>query len=131
SRCNNKDCPPPADTEPCHDDPQPTDGKMSSFTDFLNHTTTLNYEPDETKQSAGFITSVTDPNGHTTTYELQSGSWGITKITHPDGSTIQQTFYATGSDIEHDANHSPLYLASRTDERGNTITYTRDGNFRI
>src|SRR5438093_9734687 len=40
TRCTNKDCPPPPDTEPCHAEPEPTDGKMSSFTDFLGHPTT-------------------------------------------------------------------------------------------
>ncbi|HWY51493.1 MAG TPA: RHS repeat-associated core domain-containing protein [Chthoniobacterales bacterium] len=120
-RC--KDCPPP-DTQPCLD-PQPLDGKMSSFTDFLGHTTTLTYESDSTKQSAGFITEVADPNGHTTQYARQSGSWGITTITHPDGSTIQQTFWPNNSQT------SPYYLESRTDELGHTTTYKRDGNNRI
>jgi RHS repeat-associated protein len=106
----------------CH----PTSGKLTSYTDFLGHTTNITYEdggangPDDPHY--GFIKTVTDPNGHTTTYTRQAnGGWGITQITHPDGSTIQQTFW---QDL-------PYYLASRTDELGHTTVYTRDANFRI
>ena len=102
-------------------DPMPTDGKLQSITDFMGHTMTLTYETDQGKADAGFITAVADPNGHTTSYERQTGSWGITTITHPDGSTIQQTFW---QDL-------PYYLASRTDELGHTTTYTRDSSYRI
>src|SRR5207253_2227173 len=56
------ECPPP-DTDSCSD-PGVTDGKLQSYTDFLDHTTTLAYETDTSKLSAGFITAVTDPNNH-------------------------------------------------------------------
>src|SRR5207245_6497007 len=72
TRCSNKDCPPPPDTEPCQGEPAPLDGKLLNFTDFLGHTTTLTYETDATKKSAGFITGVTDPNNKTTTYARSS-----------------------------------------------------------
>jgi RHS repeat-associated protein len=96
-------------------DPAPLDGKLLDYTDFQGHTTTLTYD------DGGFINSMTDPNGRTTTYDRQGADWGITKITHPDGSTIQQTFWQG----------QPYYLESRTDELGHTTTYTRDGKNRV
>jgi RHS repeat-associated protein len=103
--------------------PSPPDGELATETDFLGHTiATLGYD------GGGFISTVKDANGHITSYQRQANSWGITQITHPDGSTIQQTFYpAQGLD----ANSAPWYLASRTDENGHTTTYTRDNNLRI
>ncbi len=107
--------------------PDPANGKLVSYTDFLGHTTTLTYEGGDPDISPhyGFIQTVTDPNGHTTTYTRQTNSWGITTITHPDGSTIQQTFWPNNSQT------SPYYLQSRTDELGHTTNYTRDANNRI
>jgi RHS repeat-associated protein len=106
-------------------DPTPTDGKLYSYTDFQGHTTTLTYETDDTKPSAGFITAVMDANNHTTTYTRQTGSWGVTTITHPDNTTITQKYWPNDSQTQ------PYYLWKRTDERGNTTTYNRDANNRI
>lgn len=103
-------------------DPRPTDGKIQTYTDFQGHAATLTYETDDAKPSAGFVTAVTDANNHTTTYTRSSLSWGILKITHPDGSHIDQTY-------TDEAN--PYYLASRTDENGHRTDYTRDSNNRI
>jgi RHS repeat-associated protein len=116
------DCPPPTIEGGECVDPMPLDGKLLSYTDFQGHTTTLTYETDSGKASAGFITAVTDANGNTTTYTRSTLSWGILRITHPDGNHIDQTF----TDEAH-----PHYLASRTDELGRTTTYTRDSNNRI
>jgi RHS repeat-associated protein len=106
-------------------------GKLTSYTDFLGHTTTITYiqgDPDTTK-NYGFIQSVTDPNGHTTTYERQTNGWGIKTITRSvDGSAIRQTFWPV---YGFDAESSPWYLASRTDELGHTTTYNRDAKYRI
>jgi RHS repeat-associated protein len=126
------DCPPP-DSEPCQD-PTPTDGKLSSFTDFFGHTTTLTYETNDLLASAGFITAVTDANNHTTTYTRQTGSWGITKITYPDGTSIEQTFWAAPNDTNSQT--QPYYLSSRTFQHGPTdpaytVVYTRDSSNRI
>jgi len=124
NRC--QDCPPP-DTGICMP-PEPTDGKLQNYTDFLGHTTTLTYETDATKPSAGYITAVTDANGNTTTYTRSNLSWGILRVTYPptpsepQGSHIDQTY----TDEAH-----PYYLASRTDELQHTTTYTRDANNRI
>jgi len=117
ARCSDKDCPPPPDTEPCQPNPSALDGKLLNFTDFLGHTTTLTYETNDLAAAAGFITGVTDPNGHTTTYVRSNLSYAILRITHPDGTHIDQSFV----DEAH-----PYFLASRTDERGNTTTYQRN-----
>lgn len=109
------DCPPP-DTETCNP-PMPLDGKLQSFTDFQNHATILTYEADDTKPSAGFITAVKDANQNTTIYTRSNLSWGILRITHPDGNHIDQTY-------TDEAN--PYYLASRTDENGHMTVYHRD-----
>lgn len=122
-----RDCPPP-DSEACLRDPIPTDGKLYSYTDFVGNSTTLTYETNQYVPSAGFITAVTDVNGNTTRYTRSNLSWGILKITYPptpsepQGSSISQTF----TDEAH-----PHYLASRTDELGRTIIYSRDGLNRI
>lgn len=104
-----------------------TQGKLTSYSDFLGHTTSIGYDSsgDIGSPHYGFINSVTDPNLNTTTYERQTNSWGITKITHPDGTYIQQTFWPSGSQ------NQPYYLASRTDEKGNETDYQRDGKNRI
>ncbi|HSS96714.1 MAG TPA: hypothetical protein VLK33_06785, partial [Terriglobales bacterium] len=103
-------------------EPQPTDGKMYSYTDFQGHTTNIGYETDSTKSSAGFITSVSDVNNQVTTYTRSTISYAILRITHPDGTYIDQTY----SDEAH-----PHYLASRTDENFHRTDYTRDTNNRI
>jgi RHS repeat-associated protein len=113
------DCPPPGGE--CID-PMPLDGKVSSYTDFQGHTTTLTYETDSSKASAGFITAVKDASNNTTTYTRSTLSWGILRITHPDGNHIDQTY----TDESH-----PHYLASRTDENNHRTDYTRDSNNRI
>ena len=107
--------------------PSPPDAKLHTITDYLGNTTTITYYDDGS--SAGFINSVTDPNNHTTTYARQTESWGITKITHPDGKYIKQTFWGGPGDTDNQT--QPYYLASRTDEMFRTTTYTRDSNNRI
>jgi RHS repeat-associated protein len=103
-------------------DPTPTDGKLYSYTDFQGHTTTLTYSDGSTDGAPGFITAVMDANNHTTTYTRSSVSWAILRITHPDGSYIDQTY----TDESH-----PYYLTSRTDENIHRTDYTRDSNNRI
>ena len=116
------DCPPPTIEGGECIDPMPLDGKLINYTDFQGHTTTLTYESDASKASAGFITAVTDANNHTTTYTRSTLSWGILRISHPDGSHMDQTY----TDEAH-----PHYLASRTDENNHRTDYTRDSNNRI
>jgi RHS repeat-associated protein len=100
-------------------------GKMLTYTDFVGNLTTFEYEP-EGSFNIGFLKKATDANGHSTSYTRQTGSWGITRITHDaDLSYISQTFWPNNSQT------SPYYLASRTNELGRTTTYTRDSNNRI
>jgi RHS repeat-associated protein len=101
-------------------------GKLINYTDFQGHLTRLTYNAGDSHiPSFGFINSVTDANNHTTTYTRQANSWGIKRITHHDGSHIDQTYWPNNSES------SPYFLASRTDELGRTTTYTRDSNNRI
>jgi RHS repeat-associated protein len=119
--CRPPNCPPP-DSDPCPGSPFPLDGKLTSYTDFQGHNTTLNYEADG-GAGDGYISSVVDVNNHTTTY-VRSGTWGITSIiypataTEPNGSSISQTFWP-------DQGH-PWYLLTRTNERGYTVQYHRN-----
>jgi RHS repeat-associated protein len=103
-------------------DPTPTDGKLYSYTDFQGHITTLTYSDGSTDGAPGFITAVMDANNQTTTYTRSSLSWAILRITHPDGSHIDQTY----TDESH-----PYYLTSRTDENIHRTDYTRDSSNRI
>jgi RHS repeat-associated protein len=101
-------------------------GKLVWYTDFkndLNQTTNLTYG-DWDQPGEGFVTAVTDPNNHITSYTRGNPHswppmpWAIYRITHDvDGSHIDQTF--TDDD-------NPYYLASRTDERGKRTDYTRN-----
>jgi RHS repeat-associated protein len=97
--------------------PGPLDGKMRNYTDFLNHTTTLGYTDDPSGSISGFVTSVTDANGHKTVYTRGSPVGEVYTIKHPDNTTIQQTY----SDPAH-----PYFLASRTNERGYKVGYVRN-----
>ncbi len=113
TRCSNKDCPPPSDTEPCQPKPSALDGKLLNFTDFLGHTTTLTYEIDDSKASAGFITAVKDANNNTTMYTRSSLSWAILRITHPDLTHIDQTYtddFAVASEVVRPSRISPPRL---------------------
>jgi RHS repeat-associated protein len=107
--------------------------KLISYTDFVGNSTQITYY-DEAHvpypSGGGFIQSVTDLNGHTTTYvrdDAQHHTWNVTQIQNPDGSTIEQTYT--------DYNF-PYFLASRTAPHFNgdpvyTTSYTRDANHRI
>jgi YD repeat-containing protein len=101
--------------------PQPASGKLLNYTDFLGNSTILNYDESVTSPSSGLIMSVVDANNHTTTY-TRAPSWAVHQITHPDNTYVSQTYTDESN---------PVYLHSRTDERGNTTTFTRDPNNRI
>src|SRR4029077_20773177 len=93
---------------------------LKNYTDFEGHTTYIGYD------NVWYITSVTDARGSgagdpnfTTTYEhIALGA--VTKITHPDGRSIIQTYTD---------NAKPYYLSSRTDEESKITTFTRDPTF--
>jgi YD repeat-containing protein len=101
---------------------------LQSYTDFQNHTTQLGYDAN------WYVNSVTDANNHTTSYTRgpppnaypgPKGIGQITRITHPDNTHIDYTYYDEGPNI------SGHYLQQITDERGNITCHTCDGNHRI
>jgi RHS repeat-associated protein len=109
---------------PCDDvqNNNPPHQMLDHYTDFQGHTTTLGYD------SHWYINSVTDGNGHLTTYArgpppppLGNGIGQIlTIIHHPDNTYIQYTYES-----------DPHYIHSIRNERGKVTTYTRDANHRI
>jgi RHS repeat-associated protein len=97
---------------------------LDHYTDFQDRTTQLHYN------SHWYIDGVTDANGHTTSYQRGTppteGAIGqITRITHPDGTHIDYTYYPEPGAL------SGHYLQTVTNERGNVTAYNRDGNHRV
>ncbi len=101
---------------------------LQSYTDFQNHTTQLDYDAN------WYVDSVTDANNHTTSYlrgpppNAYPGPKGIgqiLRITHPDNTHIDYTYY------DESPNISGHYLKQITDERGNITYHYRDANHRI
>lgn len=64
-----------------------------------------------------FLNSITDRNGNTTNFTLESMIGNPTKKTHPDATHIDYTY----SDTMY-----PYYVATVTDENGKKTTYTRN-----
>jgi RHS repeat-associated protein len=112
---------------PCDDEGTngPNQQMLLDYSDFQGHTTYLGYDP-----NTWYITSVRDVNNHTTTYTRgpapPNGIGQITRISHPDGTHVDYTYNNEGTG--HIGGH---YIYQVTDERGNTTTYTRDGNYRV
>jgi RHS repeat-associated protein len=86
---------------------------LKSYTDFLGHSTSLNYD------NNGFVSSVTDAKGHVTAYERFTMHGAATKITHPTtatenpGKTIQYFYTDT----------TGIYLDHVIDELAHQTTY--------
>ena len=93
--------------------------QMTSRTNSLGQTWTLGYA---VPGSESFLQSLTDPLGHTTSFERTAEFGVIKKIINPD-TTFRTTSYP-------DQSH-PFYPASTTDENGKTTTFTRDASHRI
>jgi YD repeat-containing protein len=102
----------------------PPQQMLDHYTDFQGHTTYLGYN------SNWYINSVRDANNHITSYirgaPPPNGIGQITRITHPDGTHIDYTYYNEGTG--HVGGH---YINTVTDERGGVTTYTRDPNYRV
>jgi YD repeat-containing protein len=101
---------------------------LLSYTDFQNHTTQLGYDAN------WYINSVRDARGYITTYlrgpppNAYPGPKGIgqiLRITHPDNTHIDYTYY------DESPNISGHYLQQITDERGNITYHASDANHRI
>jgi RHS repeat-associated protein len=102
----------------------PPQQMLDHYTDFQGNTTTLGYDAN------WYINSVRDANTHTTTYTRgpapPAGIGQITKITHPDTTHVDYTYYNEGTG--HIGGH---YINTVSDERGGVTTYTRDPNYRV
>jgi YD repeat-containing protein len=102
----------------------PPQQMLDHYTDFQGHTTYLGYD------SNWYINSVRDANNYTTSYirgaPPPNGIGQITRITHPDGTHIDYTYYNEGTG--HVGGH---YINTVSDERGGVTTYTRDPNYRV
>jgi RHS repeat-associated protein len=93
-------------------------GELESYTDFKNQRSYIDYGG----APSGYARIVTDALGHATSTEKEWVAGAVMAVNHPDGSSIHYTY----SDAAN-----PYYMASRTDERGNTTSYLRDGSNRI
>jgi RHS repeat-associated protein len=111
---------------PCSDYQEniPPQQMLTDYTDFQGRTTHLGYDAN------WYINSVRDANNHTTTYTRgpvpPAGIGQITRISHPDGTHVDYTYYNEGTG--HIGGH---YIYTVTDERGGVTTYTRDANYRV
>ena len=118
--CHGNECTPCDDYE----NSNPPQQMLDHYTDFRGQTIQLHYNPN------WYIDQVTDANNHTTHYDRgappgQGGIGQITRITHPDGSHIDYTYYPEPGAL---GGH---YLQTVIDERGNVTVYNRDGNHRV
>ena len=115
-----------------------TDGYLSSWTDFKNHSASQGYDTNH------FVNSVTDGRLNTTNFTRDALTGNITVITYPltQGDTPGQTQRPTAqytygwsgcadsNNRNPDGNH-PYYLCTTTDEGGNLTQFYRDTNYRI
>ena len=99
-------------------------GELSSYTDFLNHTSSIAYGPAPApNQWANYLQTFTDARGNATTSEKEQEAGQVIRRTNPDGT--MQTFayeYVDGA---------PYYLQIRGDELGRNTYFTRDSNHRV
>jgi RHS repeat-associated protein len=95
-------------------------GELESYTDFKNQRSYIDYGG--TPNGINYLRIVTDALGHATSTEKEWVAGAVMAVNHPDGTSTHYTY----SDAAN-----PYYMASRTDERGNTTSYVRDGSNRI
>ena len=92
-------------------------GKLVNYTDFKGQTSDISYDGN------GFVGSVTDARGHTTTMIREGIIGAISQYKHHDQSYVGYAYWNT--------NGAPYHLQIRGDERGKNTYFTRDGNFRL
>jgi RHS repeat-associated protein len=91
--------------------------RLVNYTDFKGQTSYLGYDGN------GFNASSTNARGYITWMTREPRIGALTLLTHPgDGST--STFSYTDG-------NNPYYVASHTDERSNTTSFTRYGNHQV
>jgi RHS repeat-associated protein len=113
-----------------------TIAKLTSQTDFLNHNSSQTYDGNS------YLSSVTDANGHTTDFTINTltgsvltttfpATPGDTPPTTPRGVVTYTYGWANCPDSNNRDANNPYYLYSVTDEGGHTTTYTRDTSKRV
>jgi RHS repeat-associated protein len=119
--------PAPEETCPSLHGPAPQQFLLN-YTDFQGHTTYLGYDAN------WYVDSVTDANNHTTTYTRgpppgaypgPKGIGQILRITHPDTTHVDYTYY------DESPNISGHYVQTVSNERQKITTYTRDPTNRL
>ena len=108
-------------------------GHVASRTDAMGHSTSYGYN------SAGQLTSVTNPDYATTTIGYASGGQ-VSSVTDADGNTTSYTYNSQGQllSVTDPLGHTTSYtynsngqVASATDRDGRTETYTYDSSNRL
>jgi YD repeat-containing protein len=113
-----------------------TSAKLTSATDFNAKSASQAYDAN------GYISSVTDPNGHTTNFTCNALTGALAQIQYPltTGDTPGQTQrptvnYTYGSASCADPNNrdanNPYYVCTATDEGGHVTQFTRDTSKRV
>ena len=92
-------------------------GYLTGWTDFKNVPSSQTYD------SAKYVSSVTDGNGHATSFTNNPLAGALTQIKYP--LTPPETLQATVNYAYDDPNN-PYHLHTFTDEAGNVTTFTRD-----
>ena len=98
--------------------------ELSSYTDFLNHTSSIAYgSAPAPNQSVNYNQTFTDARGNATNSEKDQEAGQVVRRTNPDGTS--QTFayqYVDGA---------PYYLQIHGDELGRNTYYTRDNTTHV
>ncbi len=93
-----------------------------------------------TYNSAGYLTSYTDANGHVTTFTRDSSTNLVASITYPDATSESFTYNSLAQvlthtrrngGIEHFTYNSSFQLTSETDATGRVTTFTYDTHYRV
>jgi RHS repeat-associated protein len=109
-----------------------TGGRLTTFTDFKNQSSSISYDP------KGFVNVRVDQRQNQTDLINQPLTGKPTHIIHPltPPDTVRATMqFEYGSlscpDPNNRDGNSPYYLYRKTDERGHSTIYWRDGNKRV
>jgi RHS repeat-associated protein len=92
-------------------------GKLGNYTDFKGQSSSISYD------SSGYVSAFTDARTNTTFTSREPRIGALSVVTHPGDNSTASFGYT-------DANN-PYYLSYRTDERGNTTSFTRNSNHQV
>jgi RHS repeat-associated protein len=91
--------------------------RLLNYTDFKGQTSYLGYDGN------GYSASSTNARGYTTSTTREPRIGALTVLTHPGDNSTSSFGYTDGT--------NPYYLSYRTDERGKTTWFTRNGNHEV